>query len=634
MRIMSFRRIPGAVSLLCLSLVIPTQVLAAIVTSGDFSLQPDHDWVRVAAANAGETGTLEVNGGSDLISQGSVPIPLPGPNELEPGGMVGRFAGSFGTATVTGIGSTWLLQGIGTDDPDVVGDPLVTFGPFLLVGREGGRGELNVTGGGKVILDGLGADLDANGAANVKIGRDLSSEGGGSILNINGPGSEVIIDNMDNTQFLMGNGEASFVNITNQGNLSVAGENSITQIQWGEFNVNTGGTATTNLAVVGNRQNSNATVNIDGSTSSIHLTGVGTSDNNYGNDGFGGFMTIGRGEDSTAVVNLTNGANLIIDSGTTGTPTNGSGFSLGGNSNNSSGQGTLNVESGSRVTVSGGGEFVGIGRNQDGTGIINVNTGGEVIIENNDGTGAVPMSSGVFMAATADAGTAELNVDGITSKFDAGRSLNIGVDGGLANTANATVTVTNGGVVKADNIIVGSGGTIAGIGTVMGNTVINGGTIAPGLSPGTLTFDGDFTMNDGVLEIEIAGTSAGQFDILNVINGSASILGGTILFSFLDDFLPKTIDPLLEFLTAENGVTIDRANVGFAFSGVDESFELAVLNGSMNLEFQALNDAQPLPGAVPVPAAIWLFLSAMGLLGFLQKRNGVSNSGQDEPLTV
>jgi hypothetical protein len=131
-------------------------------------------------------------------------------------------------------------------------------------------------------------------------------------------------------------------------------------------------------------------------------------------------------------------------------------------------------------------------------------------------------------------------------------------------------------------------------------------------------------MTGGLLEIEIAGFGAGQFDILNTL-GTGSITGGTILFSFLDDFIPKATDPVLDFLFAED-FTIGP-DVEFSFQGVDESFELSVamLDGAIGgkfLRFDALNDALPLtPNAVPVPVAAWLFGTALiGLAGLSKRR--------------
>jgi hypothetical protein len=661
-------RIPrrlNKVILVCAALFSPTAVLADIITTGDTSIGADTYFgdittgiMKVAAEFGGSnnlSGSLVINGGSVLTSKDAVPTPgVPSlSTEPEPGGMIGRGPGSVGTATVTGINSTtkaastWRLEGLGED-------PGITFGPFLNVGREGGHGELNVTAGGKVILDGLGEkDLGSDFGASISVGRDLGSDG--SVLNISGPGSEVIMDNIDHTYFRMGNRRETStagifgnvdgeVNITDDGKLTVRGDNSLTVLRNGTANINTGGSLETTIMNIGDIQNTSATLNLDGNTSlagntsSIHLTGVGDADNDYSNTGYGGFMTIGGRVGSEATVNITNGAKIIIDDGDIvggpgvahdGTVSRGAGFSLGGNSAlGFGGEGTLNVDGpGSEVNLStaNGVGFVGIGRTQGGGGTINLTNGGQIIVENND------FDEGVFMATSADSGTAVLNVDGATSLFDAGKILRVGVDGSFANTAKADINLTNGGVVKADLILVGNHGTITGSGSLVGNVLMNRGSIIPGNSPGTLTIDGDFEMIDGVLEIEVGGLATNQFDFLD-IKGKANITGGTILLSFIDGYVPDK-DDTFSFLTTDS-LTIEP-DVKFDYQGVEDSFLFNIAVGE-GLKFTAVNDAVALPstGVVPVPAAIWLFLSAIGLLGFLQKRKGNLISSGEEPVAA
>ncbi len=71
-------------------------------------------------------------------------------------------------------------------------------------------------------------------------------------------------------------------------------------------------------------------------------------------------------------------------------------------------------------------------------------------------------------------------------------------------------------------MFVGLNGLLNGNGTITGNVVLNGGTIAPGNSPGTMTVDGDLTLNSGFLELEIATGSEDHFDVSgNVFLGGA-----------------------------------------------------------------------------------------------------------------
>lgn len=82
------------------------------------------------------------------------------------------------------------------------------------------------------------------------------------------------------------------------------------------------------------------------------------------------------------------------------------------------------------------------------------------------------------------------------------------------------------GTLTTDNLYVQMTTWLKGSGIVFGN-VFNGGTVAPGNSPGTLTINGNYTQSkSGALDIEIASTSL--FDQL-IVNGHAS-LAGTLNF--------------------------------------------------------------------------------------------------------
>lgn len=70
-------------------------------------------------------------------------------------------------------------------------------------------------------------------------------------------------------------------------------------------------------------------------------------------------------------------------------------------------------------------------------------------------------------------------------------------------------------------------GILMGKGTIdMGQgTLTNNGSIRPGASPGTLTINGNLVLSSSsILDIELAGTSPGLFDVLNVY-GNASLAG-------------------------------------------------------------------------------------------------------------
>ena len=139
------------------------------------------------------------------------------------------------------------------------------------------------------------------------------------------------------------------------------------------------------------------------------------------------------------------------------------------------------------------------------------------------------------------------------------------------NTYNGDTNI-NGGVLQLDGTIgsatfVNSGGTLAGIGTIIGNGT-NSGVVSPGDSgAGTLSIMGGYTQNaNGTLRIEIGGIAPGQFDRLGT--GSAS-LNGTLQLLRLNNFTPQPGDTVT-ILTTGIG------DVSGTFSAVTNNFPTIV----------------------------------------------------------
>lgn len=108
------------------------------------------------------------------------------------------------------------------------------------------------------------------------------------------------------------------------------------------------------------------------------------------------------------------------------------------------------------------------------------------------------------------------------------------------------------------------------------------GFISPGLSPGTLTIDGDYEqLPDGALEIEISGYQAGAEHDQLIVTGDAA-LGGSIDLSFIDKFTPTEGDRF-EFLAVEGslvdaGVEVRAHNLPSTFA-----FDLDFSDGLLTL---------------------------------------------------
>jgi phage baseplate assembly protein gpV len=106
---------------------------------------------------------------------------------------------------------------------------------------------------------------------------------------------------------------------------------------------------------------------------------------------------------------------------------------------------------------------------------------------------------------------------------------------------DGTVVDLGGGTLGTGDIFnLATGASLTGTGTINGN-LNNAGEVSPGASPGQITVSGDYAQTaDGILTIELAGTTAdSEFDQL-VVSGASS-LAGSLDVSLIDGF-----DPILE----------------------------------------------------------------------------------------
>ncbi len=99
----------------------------------------------------------------------------------------------------------------------------------------------------------------------------------------------------------------------------------------------------------------------------------------------------------------------------------------------------------------------------------------------------------------------------------------------------------NGGDISSTETLEVQGGSVGCVGTITGN-VVSSGTVAPGLSAGTLSIAGNYTqMTEGELFMEIGGRIQGtDYDYLEV-TGTATI-DGALRLGRLDEFQPDSSD--------------------------------------------------------------------------------------------
>ena len=111
------------------------------------------------------------------------------------------------------------------------------------------------------------------------------------------------------------------------------------------------------------------------------------------------------------------------------------------------------------------------------------------------------------MAYEVNQGTLNLNAD-----LSSATSLMVNAGGTLS---------VNGKVSSTTSATVNAGGTLGGIG-IVGNTMINGGTLAPGNSIGTLTVNGSLTLTAAsTYMVEVSLTNADK----TIVTGTASLAG-------------------------------------------------------------------------------------------------------------
>ena len=196
---------------------------------------------------------------------------------------------------------------------------------------------------------------------------------------------------------------------------------------------------------------------------------------------------------------------------------------------------------------------------------------GSVNLEADSGNAAIDVVQGghQFQAIVNLNSSTDVDV-AASSSLAFNNALNLGGNT-LTKTGNGTLEINNR-LTTGGGSVIGLAGTITGSGKVGGSLTNTSATVAPGNSPGTLTVEGDFTQEaGGTLAIELAGTAAGEFDVLEVL-GSA-VLGGSLDITEL--YTPGGADTWT-ILTAFGGITGN-------FSTITPGYQVALANGDTEL---------------------------------------------------
>jgi autotransporter-associated beta strand protein len=222
--------------------------------------------------------------------------------------------------------------------------------------------------------------------------------------------------------------------------------------------------------------------------------------------------------------------------------------------------------------------------------------------------GSITQSGGTLVVSGI-AGTTIINTGSVASTVNSGGTIG-------STTINGSLLSVNG---NAGDIIVNSGGTLGGSGSVQGLT-LNGGTVAPGNSPGLLTAY-ELNGSNGRFQFQLGapttrGTTYDAIDVTTLLT-----LGASTAFTF----------ETLNSYTYAMGDTYDLFN----FNSIDASaFDNAVLlaalpdldtaNSNLKWDVNSFN-ADGVVNVIPEPSTFSLMfggLTGLIALKLMRRRNG------------
>jgi trimeric autotransporter adhesin len=183
----------------------------------------------------------------------------------------------------------------------------------------------------------------------------------------------------------------------------------------------------------------------------------------------------------------------------------------------------------------------------------------------------------------------------------------------------AGTLVVDGSTASGSAVTVASGATLGGSGVIAGATTIQpGGSLAPGNSPGVLSFGSDLTL-EGAVVMELNGlTRATQYDGIDV--GGQLNYGGTLTLNFGSVFTDGDSFNLFDFASTTG--TFDSITFAGAYIGALAN-DSGVWTGNIGGQDFSYLDSTGQLNVVPEPSTYALCALAAGSWGalrFLRRR--------------
>ena len=192
-----------------------------------------------------------------------------------------------------------------------------------------------------------------------------------------------------------------------------------------------------------------------------------------------------------------------------------------------------------------------------------------------------------------------------------------------ANTYTGATTINGGifrvnGTLASSSVTVNTGATLGGSGTISGDTIISSGAfLAPGNSPGLLTFGNNLTLaGEVVMELNGTTTRGTDYDAVNV--GNLLTYGGKLTLSLTGTYTAGATFNLFDFASTAGSFTSIDLNGSYTGSLVNNLGTWTGTVGGVDWQFTE-NDG--IFQAVPEPSTYALIgMAAAAFAGYSIRR--------------